>query len=440
MTYNLQNIIFNKMPVINQTEALGIFTQMDEILEYCICRLYGLKSTVYCLVDISTEIGSSLTHGRLIFNRPPTDDDKLDEKPKEKHDKNYGSSAKLEDLLTYDNDPDIDAIKFLCKIMKVYNCWTTGKVDINDFFDLNLCRATYEYIVQDFIELTKDYVSLCSQESRLRELLYDIADVESASKLGEGIRQIQELRFRIESVIGCSHNKLFSLCQEINHEMKRYKYLKERIYKSYLRIVYKAAKEKARAEQQVLENFQNGSIGLLRAISTYNSNRGVFSSYAKTWTNQHILLKLKEEANAIRLPISMWQTNNDLDSIQNRLVSSSDNSPLDPEVLAEASGLGTDRVLKVFEYFNSSHVVSMENQNSIDASNSEGKREESYDPYEPMPFIDAHIDLLTPRQSFILFLTYGMYERLPGQVPEDPQQISKEKLRQKLAKKLYFDV
>jgi RNA polymerase sigma factor (sigma-70 family) len=438
MTYNLQQTIFTKMPIVNQTSALEIFDQMDDILEFCVRRIVGLRSTVFCLVDISAEIGSSLTHGRLIFNRPAGVVEEVTEEPKPekvKTPKSYGSSSRFEDLLTYNNESDHESIVFLKKIFKIYNCWTAGFVKVEDILGLNLCRATYENIIQDFLVRTKDYQGLCLKFSRLREEFFEqnTEDSDIAAKITE----VEDRLTQIESNVGCERSRLFSIRHQVQTEMNRYKKLKENVYHAYLRIVYKVAREKATAEQQVLENFQNGSIGLLRAISTYNPTRGVFSSYAKTWTLQHILLKLKEEANAIRLPISIWQTNNDIAGIQTRLASDANDYVVEVDVLAEESGLEQDRVQKVSDYFNSTRVVSMENQNSLDSSSQESRKEESYDPYEPLPFIDAHIDLLTPRQSFIIFLVYGMYERLPGDLPDDLLDLAKERLRQKIAEKLY---
>ena len=438
MTYNLQQTIFTKMPVVNQNEVLEIFDQMDEILEFCVRRIVGFRSTIFCLVDISSEIGSSLTHGRLIFNRPAgaVDKEYKSTAKTKKTSKTYGCSSKLEDLLTYNNESDVDSVNFLKKIFKIYNCWTTGYVNVDDVLGLNLCRATYESIIHDFLFKTSDYSNLCFRSSKLRENFHEVSDFDASAALSVQISDVEEKLSFIEKFIGCDRSKLFSVHTQLQNEMKRYNELKETVYHAYLRIVYKVAREKATAEQQVLENFQNGSIGLLRAISTYNKGRGVFSSYAKTWTLQHILLKLKEEANAIRLPISIWQTNNDLNDIQNKM--HIDNSDfIEVEDLAEQSGLDPDRVIRVSDYFNSTRVVSMESQNSLDSSGQENRREESYDPYEPAAFIDAHIDLLTPRQSFILFLIYGMYERLPGIIPEDSSLLAKERLRQRVAYRLY---
>ena len=440
MTYNLQQTIFTKMPIVNQTSALEIFDQMDDILEFCVRRIVGFRSTVFCLVDISAEIGSSLTHGRLIFNRPAGAVEEVSDEPKPekvKTPKSYGSSSKFEDLLTYNNESDHESIVFLKKIFKIYNCWTAGFVKVEDILGLNLCRATYENILQDFLVRTADYQQLCLSFSRLRESFFENDGIVEDTDLSSRLSEIEDKMLEIETLVGCDRSKLFAISHQIKTEMARYKKLKENVYHAYLRIVYKVAREKATAEQQVLENFQNGSIGLLRAISTYNPTRGVFSSYAKTWTLQHILLKLKEEANAIRLPISIWQTNNDIAGIQTRLASDANDYVVEMDVLAEESGLEQDRVQKVSDYFNSTRVVSMENQNSMDSSSQESRKEDSYDPYEPLPFIDAHIDLLTPRQSFIIFLYYGMYERLPGDLPDDSLDLAKERLRQKIAEKLY---
>ena len=59
----------------------------------------------------------------------------------------------------------------------------------------------------------------------------------------------------------------------------------------------------------MLDNFQNGSIGLIRAISCYSTKRkACFASVAKYWIKQMMLLSITEDANFVKLPVSTWQT------------------------------------------------------------------------------------------------------------------------------------
>lgn len=429
MTFSLQNTIFNTMPIINQVDALDLFQEMDATMWYCIGRIVGLESTVSGLVDISAEIAASLTHGRIIFNREAKAEPKVKADPGAKAPKNYGASAKLEDLLLHSNAPDVDSVEFLRKIFKIFNLWSGGKVSLQDLRNLKLCRATYELLVRNFMRMTESYTDLCLKAAQLRERLHD-CDPESATALASELGDTEIKMLQVETKVGCSRTSLFGLRLQVQNEMEHYAYCRHIIYSAYLRVVYKEAREKATVEQQVLENFQNGSIGLLRAISNYNPGRGVFSSYAKTWALQMIRLKLKEEANTIRLPISMWQVSNDLGKIVHRLAAENEDHTVETEKVAEEAGLGSDRVMKVFDYFQNSKVISVENQLSLDSN---GNGEESYDPYEGAPFIDDHLGALTERQAFILNLSYGMFERLPGDLPTDPLRLQREAVRQKLA-------
>jgi RNA polymerase primary sigma factor len=78
---------------------------------------------------------------------------------------------------------------------------------------------------------------------------------------------------------------------------------RRQLVEANLRLVVSLAKNYARSSEQLLDLIQEGNMGLMRAIETFDPARGhALSTYAWWWIHQAIMRWLEEATDMIRLP------------------------------------------------------------------------------------------------------------------------------------------
>src|SRR5579885_1260170 len=172
----------------------------------------------------------------------------------------------------------------------------------------------------------------------------------SKNKVVKSIEKLNLLRAVFEQIlesfcaIGDKKDPLTIKANAARHEVKK---IRDLVLGSYLRLVFKLAHSLSNNYSQLLDNFQNGASGLLRAISYYDHTSGSrFASYATWWIRQAILLHLKLEANLIRLPIGVWQNYAFLERVRKK---TQHNQDIDTEQLSQASGYSEEQLMNIYD-------------------------------------------------------------------------------------------
>jgi len=169
-----------------------------------------------------------------------------------------------------------------------------------------------------------------------------------------GYSKIAQKIERIDKEMGLK-TLSFGACDKCNKIFKHYLTQRSNIIAPYLRSVYRSARSTAKNTQQMLDNFQNGAIGLVRAVSCYSTKRPTsFSSVAKWWIKQSLLLAIKEDANFVRLPVSTWQTYTQLERARAKLGGDEDTAKI-----ALASNMSEKKVKSVYNTIRVSQVYSI---------------------------------------------------------------------------------
>jgi len=216
---------------------------------------------------------------------------------------------------------------------------------------------------------------------------------------------------------------------------------KERMILANLRLVVRIASrfaERVPGKIDVLDLIQEGNLGLMHAVDTFDLARGCrFSTHATWWVRQAVSRAIMDQARIIRLPVP---TQDHLLHLH-RLYLQSDQS-LSTEEVAQRLSLSPERVEELRTV---THDAA-----SLDAPVEESKH--SSDPLSlgdaipsPLPSPEAHaltadlrlhivrlLCILRPREQRILELRYGLLDDTPRTLEETSHEfgITRERVRQ----------
>lgn len=266
----------------------------------------------------------------------------------------------------------------------------------------------------------------------------------SKTPLLDGKGEEQKLAKRIEAGVYAEH--LLATDPTIDGEFRvdmeqivmEGKQAKDKFLRANVRLVVAIARRYVRASVSLLDNIQNGNIGLMRALDKFDYKRGLkFSTYATWWIRQNITRALPEEARSIRLPVHLAEEVSHLQRDARLYAAEHDAWPT-AEELAEFNGGDFDRISKVMVW--SMDLASLDTQiGEGDATLGDFIADESASPVEET-VIDAQgveqlykfIDRLDDRAAAIMRAKYGLDD---GQVHTLSQvakyhSLSRERIRQ----------
>jgi len=424
------------LPLLPQRQVVELFHALDESLQGSVYAMVEKGNFIeFYLSDVIAEVAASVTHGRTIYGHnskrkkqpEKKSDDPASEVFKRSSDIQFLEQAinVLHLLASYQNDPfDPKARKDLTK--RVLD-------------DAKFVRLVYEESIQSFLAKTKGYEELVATAAKLHNKIHS---TKKKSDLFETVDQYTRLHDQmnaIEESVKIDRAYLYHLVGFIERSYRRQIKIRDLIYEPYLRIVYKESKKHATNEQQVLDNFQNGSQGLLRAISCYNLDRNVsFSSYAHWWIRQAILFHIKDSSNFVKLPVTTWQTYTSVEKAKDRLSARDGNDSM--EALSEETGHSLAKLKEIYDSVRSSHVHSLDYVMDesgklmlIDVIPDQAQEDrEAQD--DAKSEVAERLGALTGEQRWVMKLHFGLIGMIEQDGEFDPQDIMQEKIRQKIAR------
>lgn len=130
---------------------------------------------------------------------------------------------------------------------------------------------------------------------------------------------------------------LGELLKSGDEEQKQYAV--DQLFTSNLRLVTSIAKKYLNRGLDLEDLIQEGSQGLLKAISKYDySLKNKFSTYATWWIRQAITRSIADQARIIRIPVHMVETINKLIKAERKLVQELGRDPSIEELCEEMGG------------------------------------------------------------------------------------------------------
>ncbi len=218
-----------------------------------------------------------------------------------------------------------------------------------------------------------------------------------------------------------------------------------------LRLVFYVAKKYVGNGTPLIDIFQDGCLGLIKAIDRMDINKGIkFSTYATWWIRQSIMRSLDNNNKSIRLPVNVGTKIRQIMRMKNKMKIELGYEPSDEEVAKEL-GFSQEEVKNMLSHVDNitsyNIKVSQEDDDELQDFIPDTKTnvEETVVNEELSNSLRRIIAKLPEREQMIISLRYGLDTDVPWTLEKIGKKlnITRERVRQieaKALKKIYKDV
>ena len=189
---------------------------------------------------------------------------------------------------------------------------------------------------------TADSTRLYLREIGEVALLTQAEEVELANGITEGNRAETELADL--AAAGELDRAAGSEVARLRRLQRRGDRARDRLTRANLRLVVSVAKKYGGRGLPLLDLFQEGNLGLMRAVEKFDANKGFkFSTYATWWIRQAITRAIADQSRTIRIPVHKVDAMNRVLRVQRDLSQELERDPSHNEI-AERTVLRPDEV------------------------------------------------------------------------------------------------
>lgn len=417
-------------PRLNAQELLEVFLAVEDLIFYAVDLL--LQTTTFVedsLCYVLSEIATGVIKARKIYRgkrskRRVSVGGALDLGAE-----NYRALSHGFDLFKLSRLDRITALPLTRRVLR----------------QMHLSTNIYEQILRSFVKETSAYVEkthiLVDVETQLRRILKSDPDclvLEARKKICK-----EELR-ATEAAVGCMKPaRLYGMVKETTRVLHSITQQQERVLSSYQRMVLQQSRGKSFSENEALDLFQAGSLGLSKAVSLWDlDGESSFPVFASFWIRQRILGSAKISGPLVKLPWSIWEAYTAIRAAERELESESStrHSYTDADI-AERIGRSVASIGKIRETVAGVKYISLESPQRLDDSGDvvsstvgatlvDSSVEEVRAEQEAKEAVNSLLLHLTPKERRLVCLRYGLVDALHYDGGSDRLGVVKELLRQ----------
>jgi RNA polymerase sigma factor (sigma-70 family) len=426
LTYFKELAKTNAEKTLDQEELTPLFSKVSYLMNDCIKQMIQETTILqYNIIDLGAELLANIDRNKAIFNRNV----------------GYDSKDKFVDI-PVKNKTKLQE-NMLCKCMDLQKAIlkNNNKQQLTIFNSIPLNRLQYEPTIYIWLNKIKEYKEAVDRQLKAF----------ATENIDDYIKESNEV-YNLENKLGIRPDSSYQLYNFVYKRMKAVSTIYNSIVKAYARSVLKKANDRAGTGNQVLDYYQNGNFGLLRAVRSYDHVSNVrFSGHAEWWVKQSMLLLMKEETNIIKLSTNTWQHHSKLEKIRLRIEAS--NGCASYANIAKESGYTEAQVEEVFSNVKTSQVKSLEYKLSSEgftlltvASGSDDPiiiedatkasegiivSEEESNEDEKQIAVKELLGALDETSRKIVCLSYGIVDQKNQNI--DPEKVRLERVRQAIA-------
>ncbi|MGK5090917.1 sigma-70 family RNA polymerase sigma factor [Deltaproteobacteria bacterium TL4] len=231
----------------------------------------------------------------------------------------------------------------LYQLMMRHNDHVTEALRLSTYYTRKLEASSYS------VEEIENWVALDQAEQK-------VVRKSAWKQTGEDLRSlrryqecyvIQKTRLeRLESQTGVPLQAFQEDIKNLKSIERRSGQVTHKFIEAHMHLVVTIARRYCNRGLQFLDLIQEGNIGLIRAVESFEYRRGYkFSTYATWWIRQSIVRSIADKGRTIRIPIHMVETTAKLQRARRRLVSFLGREPSINE-LADKTSIVHDKVME----------------------------------------------------------------------------------------------
>ena len=209
---------------------------------------------------------------------------------------------------------------------------------------------------------------------------------------------------------------------------------------SNLRLVINIAKRYSHLGVPLLDLIEEGNLGLMKAVTKYNPNKGFrFSTYAAWWIRQYITRAIANQGKTVRIPVYMTERLSKFKRITEELTQRLGRKPSAQEI-AKRMQFSLDRIHQLQELATTAQATSLETPvgeggetEMIDLLEDElTPAQDEITRFLQRERIDVLLKRMTERERAVVILRYGLEDGVTRTLGETAKQfgITRERVRQ----------